>query len=85
MRALESHAETGVTTQTRDKLRRLPLWTSKGWLRDRPVYATDDPVLATGLRDQLPLWEPGGELQQFRSLLNPLRVEEIRATSTEVI
>ena len=85
MRALESHAETGVTTQTRDKLRRLPLWTSKGWLRDRPVYATDDPVLATGLRDQLPLWEPGGELQQFRSLLNSLRVEEIRATSTEVI
>ena len=85
MRALESHVEIGVIPQARDKLRRLPLWTSKGWLRDRPVYATDDPVLATGLRDQLPLWEPGGELQQFRSLLNPLRVEEIRATSAEVI
>ena len=85
MRALESHAGTCVTAQARQKLRRLPLWTSKGWRRDRPVYVTDDPVLATGLRDWLPLWEPGGELQQFRSLLNPLRVEEIRATSAEVI
>ena len=85
MRTLASHTETGVTPRVRAKLRRLPLWTSKGWMRDRPVYATGDPILAVGLRDQLRLWEPGGELQQFGSLLNPLRVEEIRATSAEVI
>ena len=85
MRALASHAETSVTQQARARLRQLPLWTSKGWMRVRPVYATDDPVLAAGLRDRLPLWEPGGELQQFRSLLDPLRIEEIGAAAAEVI
>ena len=85
MKALVSHAETGVTAQARAKLRRLPLWTSKGWMRDRPVYATDDPVLVAGLRDRRPLWEPGGELQQFRLLLDPLRVEEIGADAAQVI
>ncbi len=85
MRTLAFHAETGVTPRVRAKLRKLPLWTSRGWMRDRPVYATGDPILAAGLRNQLPLWEPGGELQQFGSLLNPLRVEEIPATSAAVI
>ena len=85
MRALATHAGTGVTQQNRSKLRSLPLWTSDGWKRDRPVYTTDDPVLAAGLRDRLPFWEPGGELQQFRSLIDLLRVEEIQATDAEVI
>ena len=85
LRVLASHVETSLTAQARAKLRRLPLWTSKDWVRDRPVYATDDPVLITSLRNQLPLWEPGGELQQFRSLLHPLRVEEIDADAAQVI
>ena len=84
LRALASHYRNGNTLQRR-RLRNLALWTSKGWMRERPVYTTDDPVLATGLRDQLPLWEPGGELEQFHSLLDPLRVEEIRTTDAEVI
>ena len=36
------------------------------------------------LKDRLPLWEPGGELQQFRPLLGPLRVEEV-GTAAELI
>ena len=84
LRALVSHPETGSTPQARGSLARLPLWTSKGWVRDRPVYATDDPVLAEGLRDHIPLWEPGGELEQFRPLLERLRVEEIRAADAEL-
>ena len=85
IRRLAFHAETGVTPRVRAKLRKLPLWTSRGWMRDRPVYATGDPILAAGLRNKIPLWEPGGELQQFSSLLNPLRVEEIPATSARVV
>ena len=85
VRALASHAEAIVSRQARAKLRRLPLWTTKGWMRSRPVYATDDPVLATGLGDRLPVWEPGGELQQFRPLLDLLRVEEISADAAQVI
>ena len=85
LRALVSHPETGSTPQARGSLARLPLWTSQGWVRDRPVYATDDPVLAEGLRDHIPLWEPGGELEQFRPLLERLCVQEIRAADAELI
>ena len=77
LRVLASHVDEIGTPQTRAKLRNLPLWTSQGWMRDRPLYATDDPVLAEGLKGRLPLWEPGGELQQFRPLLDLLRVEEV--------
>ena len=84
LQALASHPETGSTPQARGSLARLPLWTSKGWVRDRPVYATGDPALAEGLRGHIPLWETGGELEQFRPLLERLRVEEIRAVDTEM-
>ena len=84
MRALASHKSTISNPQARAKLRNLPLWTSLGWRRSRPVFATDDPVLAAGLKDRLPLWQPGGELQQFRPILDALRVEEVGANS-EVI
>ena len=84
LRALASHYKNDITVRPY-RLSRLALWTSKGWQRERPVYATDDRVLAKGLRDQLPLWEPGGDLEQFQPLLGPLRVEEIRAADTEVL
>ena len=84
LRALASHCDGKITPQIRAKLRALPLFTSRGWMRKRPVYATDDPVLAAGLQDRLPLWEPGGDLQQFRQLLGPLRVEEV-GTGAEVV
>ena len=84
LRALATHYDQGNILQPR-QLMKLALWTSKGWMRDRPVYATDDPVLAKGLRTQLPLWEPGGDLSQFRALLGPLGIKEIRAADTAVI
>ena len=85
LRALASHPETGSTPQARGSLARLPLWTSKGWMRVRPVYAADDPVLAEGLRAHIPIWEPGGELEQFRSLIEWLHIEEIRSADAELI
>ena len=84
LRALASHHQNGNSVGPR-RLSRLALWTSQGWVRDRPVYATDDPILAKGLRNELALWEPGGELEQFRPLLVPLRVEEIRPSDAVVI
>ena len=73
-----------VSADERRKLATLPLKTRKGWHRNRPVYTTDDPVLAEGLRNHLPLWEPGGDLQQFRPLLGVLRVQEIQASHAEI-
>ena len=84
LRALALHHRNENSVSHR-RLSRLALWTSKGWVRDRPVYATDDPILAEGLRSKLPLWEPGGELEQFQPLLRPLRIEEIRTADAEVI
>ena len=85
LRALASHVDAnGVPQQARARLRTLRLWTSQGWVRERPVYATDDLVLAEGLKGFLPLWLPGGEIEQFRPLLDPLRVEEIGSTAKVV-
>ena len=67
------------------ELRRLTLWTSRGWMRKRPVYATDDPALAAGLSEHLPIWLPGGGLEQFRPLLGPLRITEIAVGESSVI
>lgn len=69
----------------RRKLAKLRLWTSMGWKAERPVYATDDELLVAGLGGRLPMWQPGGELDQFRSLLSPLRITEIDANDAEVI
>jgi hypothetical protein len=53
----------------RRKLANLPLWTGDRWVRTRPVYAAGDSILATGLRCQVAVWHPGGDLTQFKSLL----------------
>ena len=84
LRALSLHFRNGKTVRPR-RLSRLALWTSKGWQRDRPVYATDDPALATGLGNKLPIWKPGGELEQFQPLLGPLRVVDIRDSDAEIV
>ncbi len=84
LRTLAKHLAKQNTIERR-KLTRLALWTSAGWTRARPVYATDDPVLAAGLGDRLPIWRPGGGIEQFRSLLGPLRVTRIRADEARVI
>ena len=86
MRALAAHYSNENTLKPdKRRLARLPLWTSKGWMRERPVFAMGDSVLAKGLKDQIPLWEPGGDLEQFRSLIDPLRIKEIQAGDAEVI
>ena len=84
LRTLARHHASGSTVERR-KLSTLSLWTTKGWTRDRPVYATDDPVLTKGLGNRLPVWRPGGGLEQFSSLIEPLRVTEIQASEAEVV
>ena len=84
-RLLEELFRSSAGPKDRRKLAKLRLWTSQGWKDDRPVFATDDETLADGLADRLPIWQPGGELDQFRSLMKPLRVEEIRSSSAEVV
>ena len=74
-----------TTAKERRTLRELPLLTTRGWMRQRPVYATDDRSLAEGLGDRVPIWQPGGELRQFASILETLRVLPIDAVDAEVV
>ena len=73
------------TAKERRALRELPLLTTLGWMRQRPVYATDDRSLAEGLVDRVPIWQPGGELHQFASIVEALRVLPIDAAEAEVV
>ena len=81
----EDYAEASIPKPNRQRFTRLALWTSKGWMRKRPVFATNDPILSKGLRDLLPLWKPGGDLEQFRSLLGPLGITEIQTDDAVII
>ena len=74
-----------ITAKERRVLRELPLLTTQGWMRRRPVYATDDRSLADGLGDRVPIWQPGGGLRQFTSILDALRVLPIDAAEAEVV
>ena len=85
LRALSVRAAEVRSQEQRRKLGSLPLWTSKGWARVRPVFATADAVMGEGLRDRIPIWEPGGELEQFRPLLVLLRAREINAEDMAVV
>ncbi|MFD3328663.1 sacsin N-terminal ATP-binding-like domain-containing protein [Streptomyces sp. NPDC058701] len=60
------------------RLDRLPLWTGRGWVTQRPVYAVEDESVVAGLAAVLAhdvaIWRPGAELEHFRELLPRLRV-----------
>lgn len=73
------------TRRQKDRLRRLRLWTSRGWVRDRPVYTTEDPVLAEALGASLAVWQPGAELSGFRNLLDRLKITEVHAEQGEAV
>ena len=71
--------------EDRRKLGKLALWTTAGWKKDRPVFVTDDESLLEALGASLPLWRPGGDMEQFRLLLEPLGVEVINSTDADVL
>ncbi|MFC9878758.1 sacsin N-terminal ATP-binding-like domain-containing protein [Streptomyces libani] len=78
-------AEGPVPIGLRSKLRSLPLWTSAGWTKQRPVHAVDHPVLAAAVSKRLPVWQPGGDLQQFGALLGLLKIDRVEAAGAQVL
>ncbi len=67
------------------RMRRVPLATTQGWAGPRPVYCVEDPSLAAGIGTRLPVWQPGGELAQFRPLVRPLQLTELTAADVPLI
>lgn len=85
LRVVANGNSANATPQQRRALRELPLLTRRRWVRQRPVYATDDPLLADSLEDHVAIWRPGGDLQQFSSALDVLRVRRVDAANAELI
>jgi hypothetical protein len=83
------HLMNQLGTETRDpkllrRIAKLPLHTSQGWLAEKPVFAVLDPVLAGALATALPVWETGGEMEQFRPLFDLLGVTAIGPSDVTV-
>ena len=85
LRVIASDYNANATAKERRALRELPLLTQRGWVRQRPVFVTDDQLLADGLGDRLEIWRPGGELEQFSPILEALRVRRIDAANAQVV
>lgn len=67
------------------QLRRQPVYVGSGWLSKRPVYAVENPLLAEALRTKVPTWQPGGQLTQLKSLIEPLALTPIHGDHAHVL
>lgn len=67
------------------QLRRQPVYVGNGWVRKRPVYAVENPLLAEALKAMVPLWQPGGQLAQVASLIEPLALTNLDGTHCQVL
>ncbi|MEV8533111.1 hypothetical protein [Streptomyces sp. NPDC051211] len=68
------------------RLRSLPLWTTAGWVKGkgRSVFAVADSGVERVLADRLPLWKPGGNVQQFTPLFGRLHVTPLDVAGAHV-
>ncbi|MFJ8091723.1 sacsin N-terminal ATP-binding-like domain-containing protein [Streptomyces griseofuscus] len=86
---LESLASSNPEALKGRPLRRLPLWTSRGWTSRRPVYAVADEAVAALLGAALAesgsdaaVWRPGAEMEHFRGLIDRLGVTVVGPDDT---
>ncbi|MFE4959593.1 hypothetical protein ACFRCW_37820 [Streptomyces sp. NPDC056653] len=68
------------------RLRSVPLWTTTGWVKGkgRSVFAVADSGVERGLTGRLPLWKPGGNVQQFKALFGRLHVTPLDVAGAQV-
>ena len=67
------------------QLRRQPVYVSSGWMSKRPVYAVENPLLAEALKTRVAIWQPGGQLTQLKSLVEPLALTTVDGADTHVL
>lgn len=65
-------------------LRRSAVWVGDRWTSERPVYAIVNPLIADALRDRIPIWSPGGNLNQFSKLVDDYALTRLDAPHGEV-
>lgn len=86
LRDMVSSDDKPVPPGLQSKLRSLPLWTTAGWVKgkDRSVFAVPDSRLERLLTGSLPLWKPGGTVQQFTALFARLRVTPLDIAEAQI-
>lgn len=86
LRYLASMEEGGRLKRTaHTKLSRLPIWTTKGWVRKRPVYSLSNSLIARSLGATVPVWLPNAEIEQFLPLLKPLAVQSLDDAAIDLL
>lgn len=63
---------------------KLGLRTSQGRRASRPIFALPDPMIVRAIGGELPVWLPGGELDQFLPLIEPLGVTLLGPDQTRI-
>jgi hypothetical protein len=74
-----------IPQNQRKRLKSLPLWTTRGWTNQRPVYAIDDPSLKAGLGDRVAVWDPGGDYSQFGNISRHLQITPLLPDAASVL
>lgn len=72
-------------TERLGQLRRQPVYVGSGWMSKRPVYAVENPLLAEALKTRVAIWQPGGQLTQLKSLVEPLALTKVDGADTHVL
>jgi len=74
-----------VERRVRDLLRRMPLYTGRAWVRERPVYFVADVEQRQQLRQQkpfLPLWEPPCDETELKELMSAAQIQVLKPDMT---
>jgi hypothetical protein len=84
LRLMSKNAEGGSGLR-RKNLSRTPVWTSKGWVTQRPVLAVLNHQLAEALEETAAVWKPGGDVRQFDNLIEPLALTRLAESDVRVV
>jgi hypothetical protein len=71
--------------QTRKALRQIPVWTAQGWVRQRPVYVTDDQQIAEGIGKHAAVWEAEADPGKFVALWELLNLTSVTPSDIAVL
>lgn len=85
LRTMQERLRTSKASSTAGRMRKVPLWTSLGWARDRPVYAVSDTAIARALADHVPVWIPGCEISNISACLEPFGLQLITPGNSHVV
>lgn len=65
------------TSVVKGRMSRLPLWTSRGWQKQRPIYAVHDRRLEESLGEQATVWRSGCAIQSLGEMPRLLGIDVI--------